>query len=1108
MSIIADIHRDLEQGAVRLITENRDSLMAEATRLCGDAATAEDLVMRTFFKAIKNIDQHKADESLIAWMKAILRNLYLNDQRKPVARGTTPVDPEVMAADESLATNESEEQILRDSDHDALREAVERLPPIYRDSVVLHYFEEFSIKDIAIALNAPQGTIFRRLNVARKLLAKDLAVKLGKKKPLAILVAAILGVGALFGAWQAGEAIIEAMKPPTAENNQIPLTTTKEKSKMNTLKRITLAATAATSVMSMSAPAEVSEPTPTDYGWTRTYTQDGREFVVTAYPNPGSGYTFTVPDGVSAIDYLVVGGGGSGGVGDAGFSAGGGGAGGYLEANGVAVDGGSTLSITVGAGGAAGGHNGSPSSLVGLGETIEALGGGAGSSYGGASGGSGGGSGKYTVDYAGGTGTQGQGNNGGASTSTGAGWGVLTNYGGGGGGAGGAGDSYLAGGVGKVSAITGEEIEYARGGNGSSCFFASAGNFDIKVEDTPNSPGNGSSAGRGVNVSSVAGCDGIVVIRYELKKSITIKVTPNEGYQVSLNEGAFVDAIDQSITSGEAVKLVAKGASEEVAFDWTGLPNGAVVSTDTKTVTFTMPGESLDIGVTGRVTAMHTLAVDSTAGGTVTGTAAGTYIQDYNVALTATPDEHYDFVGWTVNGEDEGSEPTLAFKLTADTTVLATFQEKAKYTLTVVESDYGTITGGEAAEYYVGTKVTLTATPNEGLVFIGWGDDAASFGNAPSIELTMDANKTVSAKFGYTLTIMGSPYGTIASNPSGDAFAVGEQVTLTATPNEGCEFLEWAGDATGIEPTTIVTIDAAKTVSAAFKDAGGKAHYTWGWTSEIKNEKGRVTGYVTAFTQVGNHTFTVPNGIKEIDYLVVGGGGSGGAEDTGVMAGGGGGAGGFIEASGVSVKSGTKFTITVGAGGAANGNNGASSLLAGLADEPIEALGGGAGGKCGFAGSEGASGGGAGGYNGYGDGWGVLPLKTRAGGAGKQGYDGGAGYSSGSTRDQGKDDLYAYGGGGGGAGGAGGNGWTENDFPNNTDYIMQGGPGKVSAITGEEVEYAKGGNGNLFWYKEGTPTSTTPVGPGNGSSIGAAGCDGIVIIRYAPRKPGIMIMLY
>ena len=1103
--------------------------MAEATRLCGDAATAEDLVMRTFFKAIKNIDQHKADESLIAWMKAILRNLYLNDQRKPVARGTTPVDPEVMAADESLATNESEEQILRDSDHDALREAVERLPPIYRDSVVLHYFEEFSIKDIAIALNAPQGTIFRRLNVARKLLAKDLAVKLGKKKPLAILVAAILGVGALFGAWQAVEAIFDSPSPSTsASSSTLPttLTTTKEKSKMNTLKRITLATTAAASVMSMSAPAEVPEPTPTDYGWTRTYTQDGREFVVTAYTKPGSGYEFKVPDGISAIDYLVVGGGGSGGTS---FSAGGGGAGGYLEENGVAVTGGSVLSITVGAGGASSGtgngNNGGNSSIEGM---AEALGGGAGggTSSSGTSGGSGGGGSGWALTWgsgygvlplptiAGSAGTAGQGYAGGAGCSTGENaskdW--LTEYGGGGGGAGGVGGAegspadfakYMVGGAGKVSSITGEEAEYARGGNGSSYNFTYGTTPSIPA---PIGPGNGSSAGSGSQ--SAAGCDGIVIIRYELKKNVSIKVTPNAGYQVSLDNETFVDSIDDELPSGDSVTVYAKGASEEVAFAWTGLPNGAVVSTDTKSATFTMPGEAVDISVVGTVTTMYTLTVGSTECGVVTGTANGKYILGYPVALTATANENCVFVGWTVNGADEGNDPTLAFELTADTTVLATFREKAKYTLTVVGSDYGTITGGEAVEYFEGDKVTLTATPNEGLVFVGWGDDAASFGNAPSIELTMDANKTVSAKFGYTLTITGSPYGTIASNPSGDAFAVGEQVTLTATPNEGCEFLEWAGDATGVEPTTMVTIDAAKTVSAAFKDAGGKAHYTWGWTSEVKNEKGRVTGYVTAFTQVGNHTFTVPNGIKEIDYLVVGGGGSGGAEDTGVMAGGGGGAGGFIEASGVSVKSGTKFTITVGAGGAANGNNGASSLLAGLADEPIEALGGGAGGKCGFAGSEGASGGGAGGYNGYGDGWGVLPLKTRAGGAGKQGYDGGAGYSSGSTRDQGKDDLYAYGGGGGGAGGAGGNGWTENDFPNNTDYIMQGGPGKVSAITGEEVEYAKGGNGNLFWYKEGTPTATTPVGPGNGSSIGAAGCDGIVIIRYAPRKPGIMIMLY
>jgi hypothetical protein len=57
-------------------------------------------------------------------------------------------------------------------------------------------------------------------------------------------------------------------------------------------------------------------------------------------------------------------------------------------------------------------------------------------------------------------------------------------------------------------------------------------------------------------------------------------------------------------------------------------------------------------------------------------------------------------------------------------------------------------------------------------------------------------------------------------------------------------------------------------------------------------------------------TWTCPDGITEVEYLVVAGGGGGGARF-----GGGGGAGGYRTGTGFSVTAGTTYTVTVGAGG-------------------------------------------------------------------------------------------------------------------------------------------------------------------------------------------------
>ena len=186
-----------------------------------------------------------------------------------------------------------------------------------------------------------------------------------------------------------------------------------------------------------------------------------------------TGYTYSA-------DFLVIAGGGGG----SGTSlAGGGGAGGYRTSAGTSGGGasaessltfigGTTYTITVGAGGSGGatGSNGGDSSISGSGlTTITSIGGGAGSNNGtaGASGGSGGGSGRDAVNT-GGAGTAGQGfaggNGGGSGNSSAA---------SGGGGAGAVGASVSSpwlggdGGVGVASTITGTSVYRAGGGGGA-----------------------------------------------------------------------------------------------------------------------------------------------------------------------------------------------------------------------------------------------------------------------------------------------------------------------------------------------------------------------------------------------------------------------------------------------------------------------------------------------------------------------------------------------------------------------------------------------------------------------------------------------------------------
>ena len=215
-----------------------------------------------------------------------------------------------------------------------------------------------------------------------------------------------------------------------------------------------------------------------------------RQFTVTEKPEAVETFTtsgtFSVPTGLTAVDVLVVAGGGTSGRGiPTNVPGGGGGAGGLIFRPGFTVTPGGTVSVTVGGGGSpAPSDAGTPGQDSVFG-TLTAKGGGGGgawSAQSGQAGGSGGGGGPGNGANAGGgsgtqpgqpgdSGTYGFGNGGGSSSP---GWNPTDNGGGGGGGGGGAGagggnasgQTGGSGGNGRSYDISGSPTFYAGGGGG------------------------------------------------------------------------------------------------------------------------------------------------------------------------------------------------------------------------------------------------------------------------------------------------------------------------------------------------------------------------------------------------------------------------------------------------------------------------------------------------------------------------------------------------------------------------------------------------------------------------------------------------------------------
>ena len=216
--------------------------------------------------------------------------------------------------------------------------------------------------------------------------------------------------------------------------------------------------------------------------------------------------------------------------------------------------------------------------------------------------------------------------------------------------------------------------------------------------------------------------------------------------------------------------------------------------------------------------------------------------QGTKVTLTASPGPSSTFVSW--KGCDKGGVNGRQCTVTMSEAknVSAKFTKTYNVGVTRVGTGLGKVSSSPGGvlclsncsstntAFKEGTSVTLSAAPSKNYVFTEWTGACSGFGTC---SLTMDANKTVGAKFTAVaqhkliLGKSGGGNGTVKSNLAGincgaicssmtAAYFQGQEVELTATPGKGSTFGGWSGDCSGTG-TCKVALSKEKTVNAEFK---------------------------------------------------------------------------------------------------------------------------------------------------------------------------------------------------------------------------------------------------------------------------------------------------
>ena len=152
----------------------QDEVFGLALRMTGDRDAAGDVTSRVFLKAYRAFDRFEPGRPLRNWLLTIAVREAISEGRR-VTRELTHRGPQ--SAGETVAAPSGEEpeaRAVEREERERIRRAVAALPDLYRVPVVLRYFNDLTLDEIAQVTARPPATVGVQLLRARALLREAL----------------------------------------------------------------------------------------------------------------------------------------------------------------------------------------------------------------------------------------------------------------------------------------------------------------------------------------------------------------------------------------------------------------------------------------------------------------------------------------------------------------------------------------------------------------------------------------------------------------------------------------------------------------------------------------------------------------------------------------------------------------------------------------------------------------------------------------------------------------------------------------------------------------------------------------------------------------------
>lgn len=155
--------RDGDRSAMeRLYRAHSDRVYTVVRRLAGDDALADDLAQEAWIRAFEKLHLFEGKSSFGTWMYRLATNTALNHLRS--AGRHRELEEEASEEVNPAPSTPVDDAVINQK---ILSEALDRLPPGYREVLVLHDVEGLTHKEIAEKLDVATGTSKSQLHKAR-----------------------------------------------------------------------------------------------------------------------------------------------------------------------------------------------------------------------------------------------------------------------------------------------------------------------------------------------------------------------------------------------------------------------------------------------------------------------------------------------------------------------------------------------------------------------------------------------------------------------------------------------------------------------------------------------------------------------------------------------------------------------------------------------------------------------------------------------------------------------------------------------------------------------------------------------------------------------------